>query len=423
MKHLLGVLVLVYAVTSVIAPIALRAQKKMKPQAASVADTVTFKIDMRKPIAAKWFDPKTEIVGVRGGIPPLDWASTLQATDTEGKGIYSVTTIFRKRTLTGKPVIYSDRRIPYKFKVDGPGSNPNDGWESGDNSSLVCSTPSLTIERAFNNVQKAPLQHTLTGNIKLHEAFRSQYLPARNLAVYLPPNYVKDSSHRYPVLYMHDGQNIFDDSTANGSEWHVDEIAEYLINNGQIQPVIIVGVYTIPQERIDEYTPTSRLTAVGVGRTRNQGGKGNLYGQMLMEEVKPFIDRTYRVLPDAANTAIGGSSLGGLISLYLGMKNPAVFGKLLVVSPSVWWDNNYILNEMMARTTKFPAKVWLDMGTNEGGEALEGARNLRQTFTTLGWKLGDDFQYMEAFDGRHDEASWAARVEPMLRFLFPAAKK
>ena len=146
--------------------------------------------------------------------------------------------------------------------------------------------------------------------------------------VYLPPGYVEDTGRTYPVLYMHDGQNLFDPATAfGGNEWRLDDTAEELIERGAIEPLIIVGIYNTGEQRIHEYTPT---TDPKLG-----GGKADLYGKMLVEEVKPFIEKTYRTLPGPENTGMGGSSLGGLVTLHLGIQYPQVFGKLAVLSPSV----------------------------------------------------------------------------------------
>jgi predicted alpha/beta superfamily hydrolase len=389
------------------------------------ADTVRFVIDMRKMMRSQLFNPKEDTIGVRGGIPPLDWNVTIKAQDKEGTGLYGATVIFKRRNASktvGQIATYQDQRIPYKFKIESSITKPNEGWEQGDNSALVLTgTGSQTVQRAFGEVARDPLKHSLTGNIKVHEAFPSKNLPPRDVIVYLPPNYDKEPSARYPVLYMHDGQNIFDDATASGSEWHLDEIAEALIRAGVIKPVIIVGIYNMPDVgRINEYTPSSIIRAMGAGRSMAVGGKSDAFAKLLIEEVKPFIDKTYRTLPDAANTALGGSSLGGLSSLWIGAKHTNVFGSILAVSPSLWWDNKLMVNEVKTWTEKRPLRIWLDMGVREGAEYMEDVRLLKQYLVSIGWKEGAELRYVEALEGRHDEASWAARAEPMLRFLFSA---
>jgi len=263
--------------------------------------------------------------------------------------------------------------------------------------------------------------HTLTGDIRLHKDFHSKILNNdRDVIVYLPPGYDKDKQRHYSVLYLHDGQNLFDGATSfiPGQEWRADEAAEALIARGRIEPLIIVGVYNTGKDRIDEYTPVA-------DPKYNSGGKADLYGRLLVEELKPFIDKTYRTKRDAAHTGLGGSSLGGLVSMYLGLKYPNVFGRVAVVSPSVWWGNNYIIHYVEAQKKKPSLRVWLDIGTKEGRNpeeaqtTVDGARLLKETLIKKGWKLGKDLKYFEAQGAEHNERAWAARFEQILEFLFP----
>ena len=264
----------------------------------------------------------------------------------------------------------------------------------------------------------APPTSDIREKLRKHPAFESKYLAeARDLVVYVPPGYDEDADRRYPVLYLHDGQNLFDGATAfvPGQDWHVRDTAEELIAAGIIEPLLIVGVYNTGNHRIDEYTPTR-------DRRRRAGGDAALYGRMLTEELKPFIDREYRTLPDPANTGLGGSSLGGLVTLYLGLQHPDTFGKLAVLSPSVWWDNRVILKIVRMTDPKPRLTIWLDIGTGEGGKTLRDARELRDELVKAGWVMGSDLVYAEIPDAAHNEAAWAARVGPFLHFLFPAHK-
>ncbi len=262
--------------------------------------------------------------------------------------------------------------------------------------------------------------HTLTGDVRLHKGFHSKTLNNdRDVIVYLPPGYEANKSKRYPVFYMHDGQNIFDGATSfiPGQEWRVDETAQTLISAGKIEPLIIVGIYNAGVERVNEYTAAA-------DPKYKAGGKANLYGMFLVWELKPFIDATYRTKSDAAHTGLGGSSLGGLISLYLGLTHPNVFSRIAVVSPSVWWANSHIVQYTEGRP-KEPLRIWLDIGTKEGGNSdearrtVEGARLLKDTLVEKGWKPEKDLKYFEAEGAEHNERAWAARVEQILEFLFP----
>jgi predicted alpha/beta superfamily hydrolase len=239
----------------------------------------------------------------------------------------------------------------------------------------------------------------------------------RDVIVFLPPGYDAEPERRYPALYLHDGQNLFDGATAfvKGQDWRVDDTAEALIREGSIDPLIIVGIYNAGAHRVDEYTPTR-------DRRQRAGGDADAYGRMLTSELKPFIDRTYRTQPGPANTGLGGSSLGGLVTLYLGLRHPDVFGKLAVLSPSVWWDDRVILKTIRQTPIDPRLKIWLDIGTLEGGKTVREARALRDELVRAGWKLGVDLQYSEIPEAGHNEAAWAARVDPFLRFLFPVKK-
>jgi len=260
--------------------------------------------------------------------------------------------------------------------------------------------------------------HTLTGNFRKHERFHSNFLPDdRDVLVYLPPGYEETRGRSYPVLYLQDGQNLFDGATSfvPGQEWHVDETAEYLIRHGVVEPLIIVGIYNTGMARMDEYTPTP-------DPRMGHGGKAELYGRFLMEELKPFIDRNYRTKPDAGHTAMGGSSLGGLVSLHIGLRNPWVFGKLAILSPSVWWDQRVIVREVRRMATKPPTRIWLDIGTEEGNRparTVGDVRKLRDALERKGWREGEDLHYLEAQGAGHNEGAWASRVGSMLQFLFP----
>ena len=259
------------------------------------------------------------------------------------------------------------------------------------------------------------LQHTITGDVRTHERFHSRFLRHdRTLVVYLPPGYDPTTRQRYPVLYLHDGQNVFDRATSFAEEWQVDESAQALISAGELEPMLIVGVYNTGESRVDEYTPT-------IQPHTGRGGHANDYGRMMVEELKPFIDRRYKTNPAAEHTALGGSSLGGLLTLHLGLTYPHVFSRLAVLSPSVWWDDRVIIREVEKLRRRLPIRLWLDAGTSEGEGTIADARALRDALVAKGWTIGDDLAYMEVQGGEHNEQSWAARVDDVLKFLFPSS--
>ena len=262
--------------------------------------------------------------------------------------------------------------------------------------------------------------HTLTGDIRHHPGFISRVLGnRRDVLVYLPPGYGR-SRRRFPVLYLHDGQNVFDAATSfAGQEWGADETAERLISAREMAPIIIVAVANAGEDRIHEYTPT-RGRYHFYGEARRSKGLGSRYGRFLREELKPFIDMHYRTRPEGESTGLGGSSLGGLVTLALALRHPKDWTRLAVMSPSVWWDDGVLYRLVDEIKRKPPLKIWLDTGTAE--EGWEQARELRDRLIAKGWSLGRDLHYYEAEGGQHTEAAWAARLGEVFKFLFPAAR-
>src|SRR5438552_5798175 len=274
----------------------------------------------------------------------------------------------------------------------------------------------------FADASRLMAKHTLTGNIRRHRAFPSRILGnRRDVLVYLPPNYRRFSRQSYPVLYLHDGQNVFDAATAfAGVEWGVDETVERLIRKKLIEPLIVVAIANTGDDRIHEYAPTRGVIDAKAKRKRRSRGLARQYGEFLIEELKPYIDKRYRTKREAEFTGLGGSSLGGLATLAIGILFPHAFTRLMVMSPSIWWDDFAIYRLVDSIDKKPPLKIWLDTGTAEPG--WEQARELLKRLVEKGWKPPKDLQYMEAQSGDHSEAAWAARVEPALRFLFSRGK-
>ena len=252
-------------------------------------------------------------------------------------------------------------------------------------------------------------------NLVKHAQFPSRFLRnKRDLVVYLPPGYDAHLARSFPVLYLHDGQNLFDGATSfiPGVDWHVGQTADDGIHNGRVEPLIIVGIYNAGRQRLGEYTPT-RMPRLG-------GGRANRYARFLLEEVRPFVHAQYRAERAAQNTGIGGSSLGGLVSLYLGLKQPEIFGKIAALSPSVWWNERVILRFAQSAAVQPLPRIWLDIGTREGPRIVEDVERFRDTLLHKGWRVGRDLHYQRVEGAEHNEAAWAKRVGPFLEFLFPA---
>jgi predicted alpha/beta superfamily hydrolase len=251
------------------------------------------------------------------------------------------------------------------------------------------------------------------GQLRKHEHFRSRFLRnQRDLIVYVPPGYYEQPQRQFSVLYLHDGQNLFDGATSfiPGMDWHVGQTADYCIHNGKVEPLIIVGMYNT-KARIREYTPT-QVPKLG-------GGRADRYAKFLIEEVKPFIEREYRTLSGPQHTGIGGSSLGGLVSLYLGLKHSQIFGRIAALSPSVWWNQRVIHRFAEAAPVEPRPSIWLDIGTREGPRIVDDVERFRDVLLGKGWHLDNDLHYERVEGAEHNEAAWAARVAPFLQFLFP----
>jgi predicted alpha/beta superfamily hydrolase len=268
-------------------------------------------------------------------------------------------------------------------------------------------------EGLLAQVEDAPLHPRL----RLHKAFKSIYLQnERDVIVYVPPGYDEEPDRTYPVLYLHDGQNLFDGRTSfvAGRTWMVREHADEAIATGEVEPLVIVGIYNTGDRRLAEYTHEYNWQL--------GGGEAEKYGDLLTRELMPWIADRYRVRGDRESTGMGGSSLGGLVTLYLGLRYPQIFGRLALLSPSVWWNHKSILgylNEHAPQLWERP-RLWLDVGDREGQRTLRDVEHLARRLKANGWQPGETMHFEMVHDGTHDEASWAGRVRPMLRFLFPA---
>jgi predicted alpha/beta superfamily hydrolase len=257
----------------------------------------------------------------------------------------------------------------------------------------------------------------LASELIVHTDFFSEALQARRtVVVYLPPGYRRDTRRQYPVLYLHDGQNVFDGATSYvpGQYWRVRETVDDLLHHRRIEPLIVVAIYHGSERRLAEYTPT---------RTRRLGGGAlAVHARLLVEELRWWIQRHYRVLPQARNTGLGGSSLGGLATLCLGLRLPGVFGRLAVLSPSVWWDHRVALKFLQAVDHPHRQRIWLDIGTCEGenpAHSIRDVRLLKALLVSKGWREGRNLHYLEAEGADHSERAWAARLPQVLEYLFP----
>jgi predicted alpha/beta superfamily hydrolase len=267
--------------------------------------------------------------------------------------------------------------------------------------------------------QVAPLNGSVIGDLRVHEFHSRIFRNTRMLRVWLPPRYdASDNGARhYPVLYLNDGQNLFDRATAfAGVEWQVDETADRLIRQEVIPPLIIVGIDNAQGDRIKEFLPYRSFHPPVL---RPQGKR---YPDFLMNEVIPFVYERYRLAVGPENTGLGGSSLGALISLYTAMDRPGVFGRLLLESPSLFISNRKILKYSRA-FRRWPDRVFLAIGTREAGredkdkQVVEDVRELERSMRSAG--LDDSRLLVKIAEGAsHNEAEWTKRFPDALTFLF-----
>lgn len=263
--------------------------------------------------------------------------------------------------------------------------------------------------------------NTVKGTVVVYRSLTSPHLGrARHISVYLPPSLAAarsangsgpESSRRYPVIYFHDGQNMFDERTSYVGEWHADETLDALAKDGI--EAIAVAVPNAGDERMDEYSP---WRGRGTPGRRLVGGKGNEYLEWLVEVVKPLIDKSFPTRTDRAGTGVLGSSLGGLISLYALAKYPETFGMVGAMSPTLRW-HNYSITKLYQEQDIPKTRIHLDMGGREHRGLTIDARRMRDVLLAKGWVEGVDLSYVEDRYAHHHEDAWSRRLPDALRFL------
>ncbi len=243
---------------------------------------------------------------------------------------------------------------------------------------------------------------------------------ARPVLVYLPPGY-RDGRERLPVLYLQDGQNLFDPATAFAGSWHAERALDRQARRGR--PVIAVAIPNAGVGRIHEYSPFRDR--------RYGGGGGDAYLEWLTERVQPLVERSFRVAREPESTAIAGASMGGLISLCAFSRHRQTFGLVGAMSPSLFFAGEALTLEL-ERHPPAGGRVYLDIGTLEGRRdrrrktapkspsgAMKRLRRLRRSLEQTDYRRGVDLEWIEEPGGRHDESAWARRLPGMVDFLFP----
>ena len=233
----------------------------------------------------------------------------------------------------------------------------------------------------------------------------------RDIVVYLPNSYAK-SQRPYPVIYMHDGQNLFDPTTSFAGEWGVDAALAKAARGGR--RAIVVGLPNMGVDRLREYSPFVDARA--------GGGAGDAYVAFILKTVKPLIDAQYRTIPGCEGTGIAGSSMGGLISLYALLREPHAFGFAGVMSPALWFADRAIFPYVRS-APRASGRIYLDVGTREGAGTLMNAREMRDILIQKGYTMGDTLSWVEDEKGMHNEESWGRRLRHALPFMLDVAAR
>jgi len=282
----------------------------------------------------------------------------------------------------------------------------------------TANTPGVTTITSFDK------EHTVIGWLEIVPFQSKIFHNTRMLRVLVPANYFSPhNAHRsYPVLYLQDGENLFDEATSPQGEWHVDETVEHLVGSFKIPPMFVVGIDSAGDKRSSEYLPYTDPLNRADGVADEQGVHGKEYARFLTTEVIPFIEKRYRIARGAMNTGLGGASYGGVITLYTALEYPGVFGHVLVESPELWIGKNQLLKDA-ENAKQLPPKIYLGIGTKEGGEPTRSTQMVNQVrdLESILMKKGLGASRLRVAieeGGQDNEAAWSRRLPDALLFLY-----
>lgn len=251
------------------------------------------------------------------------------------------------------------------------------------------------------NPELLPEIHTISEEFEI-----PQLIKTRRIAVLLPHNYAQ-TDRSYPVLYLQDGQNLFDEYAPYGN-WGLDKKLAIMAERGQ-GDLIIVAIDHAEEERIAEFTPSANTK---LGR-----GQGKKYVRFLADTLKPYIDKHFRTLPDRPNTGIGGSSMGGLISVYAGFMYPEVYGRLMIFSPSLWVAPNIHFHAINLEAAS-DVKIYLYAGGDESGNMVPNINKFKTAIEKQGIEVNIEFKISIDPKGKHNEARWGEEFPKAAEWLF-----
>ncbi len=340
-------------------------------------------------------------VYITGGLPQLgDWDPAKVKMTYQGN-----------HTWLQKIQLQQPQSFEYKYTLGSWDREATDARAQAlPNFSVKATKDTLITDEVNYWLDKKPvaMKGGITGTTKLHTNLPGKGLQRRDLIVWLPPGY-ETSNKRYPVLYMHDGQNVFDPATSSfGVDWQIDETADSLMKAGAIKPAIIVGIYNT-SDRSAEYTP---------------GEKGDAYMDFVVNTAKPFIDEAYRTKKGRKHTYTGGSSAGGIISFMLAWEHPKVFSKAICMSPAFKIQHiDYVKDVQSYTGKKKDLFFYIDNGGIDLEERLQpGIDDMLAALKEKGYKEGEDFIWVKDAQAKHFETAWAKRMPVALKHILPARK-
>jgi predicted alpha/beta superfamily hydrolase len=260
--------------------------------------------------------------------------------------------------------------------------------------------------------EKEPPVRESTKASNVHIIDTAFYMPQlnrhRRIWIYLPPDYEQSSTH-YPVLYMHDGQNLFDDLTSFSGEWGVDETLNDMARKG-FPGIIVVGIDNGSEERLNEYSPWQRKDGMG--------GLGEKYAAFLVETLKPAIDHHFRTIPQSRYTGIGGSSMGGLISMYATLKYPDVFGRSLIFSPAFWFEEENIGFAKKSNINPDFKMYFLAGGMEHPERSIPTDTQKMIDILKANGLAEHQYRFVVDPKGKHNEALWKKHFRDAIEFLY-----
>jgi predicted alpha/beta superfamily hydrolase len=259
----------------------------------------------------------------------------------------------------------------------------------------------LEIEEWVDRFPAVPKKSTASKNVQIIDTdfLITQLKRTRRVWIYLPETYAT-GTERFPVIYMQDGQNVFDDATAYSGEWGVDEYLDSLDIN--TKKCIVVAIDNGGAKRMNEYCPYDFKLAGVAASSKSKKGEGKAYVDFLVKTLKPFIDNKYRTAKDMENTFVAGSSMGGLISLYAILKYPAVFGGAGVFSPALWIAPK-IFDDIKTKGKKVSSKIYFFAGKLEGETIVQGAQKAYDEMKKVSMST---MKMVIREDGGHNEETW-----------------